>query len=246
MQSKLDFACDDFSAERPRLGLSGGINSAALLCYLATEHPPEKRPKHLLLYYAHLREHSPRTFRFVADCVRYARERFLVVEFGMHRTSVLDFFEKDRFIPHPAISPCTEHCKTIQMHKWTVEHGGTIDLIGYVMTERRRLVRAEEKARNRVAFPIFHLSEAECFGLVDREIGWHPPIYDLRDEKGRRIFRHNNCLPCKNMTLGQIRAVAEHYPERWRKAEAMAARIGNYWGRKSEYAGDPCSSCVFD
>jgi hypothetical protein len=246
MQTTFAMTCDDFSHEIPSLGLSGGINSAALLCYLATEHPESKRPKHLLLYYAHLREHSPDTFRFVKACVRYARNRFPKVEFGMHRASVIDFFEKKNFIPHPTISPCTEGCKTLQMDCWSREHGATLDLIGYVMTERRRLLRAEEKARRAVAFPIFHLSDADCFRLVNREIGWHPAIYDIRDENGKRAFTHNNCLPCKNMTLVQIRAVAKHFPKYWDKAEAMAKRINSYWGRSSEYPADPCASCVFD
>jgi hypothetical protein len=240
------FMHDDFSRERPRIGLSGGINSAALLCHLATEHPPAKRPDHLLLYYAHLREHSPGTFRFVKACVRYARRKFPTVEFGMHRCSVVDFFERENFIPHPTLSPCTEHCKVIPMDRWSRAHGATIDLIGYVRHERKRALKAEEKARRSLAFPIAYLTERECFELVDREIGWHPPIYDLRDGTGRRLFTHNNCLPCKNMKLDQIRAVAKHFPAFWARAESMAERIGNFWGRPSEYAGDPCALCVFD
>lgn len=243
---KFDFASDDFSAERPCLGLSAGINSAALLCYLATVHPEAKRPRHLLLYYAHLREHSPDSFRFVKACVRYARARFPVVEFGMHRCSVLDFFEAENFIPHPALSPCSDHLKMDPMDKWTLAHGGTLDLIGYVRHERRRVARMLGHGDTRARFPIAHLTEADCFALVDREIGWHPAIYDIRDEQGRRVFTHNNCLPCKNMTLAQLRAVAQHYPKYWAKAEALAVRINSYWGRPSEYKGDPCAVCVFD
>jgi len=246
MQLRFDLDSDDFSAERPRLGLSAGINSAALLCHLATVHPEAKRPAHLLMYYAHLREQSPESFRFVKDCVRYARRHFATVEFGMHRTSVLAWMERENFIPHPTVSPCTWHLKIEPMERWTEAHGGTLDLIGYVRHERRRMRRSEGHGAEPRQFPIAHMSEADCFAIVDREIGWHPPIYDIRDGRGRRLFAHNNCLPCKNMTLGQIRHVAEHYPAYWRKAEAMAERIGNYWGRASEYPGDPCALCVFD
>lgn len=237
---------DDFSPDRPSLGLSGGINSAALLCFLASEHPPEKRPRHLLLYYAHMREHSPKTFRFVKDCVRYARRHFEVVEFGMHRTSVVDYFEAENFIPHPTVSPCTWHCKVEQMEAWSAAHGANLDLIGFVQHERKRIKRAEAKARRDCMFPIASMTEAECFEIVTREIGWYPPLYDIRDEAGKLIFKHNNCLPCKNMTLPQLRAVAKHYPKQWARATAMAERIGNYWGRGTEYKADPCALCVFD
>jgi hypothetical protein len=247
LQATFDFRTDDFSAERPSLGLSAGINSAALLCYLATEHPASKRPRHLLLYYAHLREHSPESFRFVAACVRYARRKFPAVEFGMHRTSLLEWMEREKFIPNAAISPCSEHLKVDPMIRWSEAHGATVDLIGFVRHERRRIAGALGRdGDRRVRFPIAHLTEADCFALVDREVGWHPPIYNLRDSSGRRLFQHNNCLPCKNMKLAQIRAVAEHYPKYWARAEAMAERLGNYWGRAREYVGDPCASCVFD
>jgi hypothetical protein len=246
MQRSFDSMTDDFSTERPRLGLSGGINSAALLCYLATEHDEAKRPKTLLLYYAHLREHSPGTARFVFDCVRYARMKFPTVEFGMHRASVVDFFEEENFIPHPTVSPCTRHLKTLPMDKWTEAHGGTMDIIGFVRHERKRIIRTKRLAKHVVCFPIAAMSEEECFRIVDREIGWHPPIYDIKDENGKRLFTHNNCLPCKNMTLEQIRNVKRHFGRYYDRAIAMAERIDNYWGRPTEYPFDPCASCVFD
>lgn len=246
MQTALFIDHDDFSAERPVLGLSGGINSAALLCYLASEHPEERRPRVLLLYYAHLREHSPDTARFVFDCVRYARRHFPDVTFRMHRASMNDWCEAERFIPHPTVSPCTWHLKVERIEAFAAEHGATCDLVGFVRHERRRIKRQQERGVTKARYPIAHMSEADCFSIVEREIGWHPAIYDITDARGRRVFTHNNCLPCKNMTLPQIRAVGEHFPEHYRRAVEMAERIGNYWGRPSEYAGDPCAVCAFD
>jgi hypothetical protein len=248
VQGMMGFATtDDFSADRVRIGTSGGINSAALICYLATEHPFHKRPKWLGLYYAHLREHSPGTFRFVVACLRYARKRFETVEFGLHRASVVDFFEENNFIPHPTLSPCTEHLKIEPMEAWDERHGVTIDLIGFVRHEYSRRGESHIKtAADIVRFPIAHLTEDDCFRIVDKEIGWHPAIYDIRDPKGKRVFTHNNCLPCKNMTKKQLQSVKEHFPKKYTRAQAMACRIGNYWGRKGEQSGDPCSLCQFD
>jgi 3'-phosphoadenosine 5'-phosphosulfate sulfotransferase (PAPS reductase)/FAD synthetase len=248
MQGSFGFAkTDDFSGDRARIGLSGGINSAALLCYLATEHPEHKRPRWLGLYYAHLREHSPRTFRFVKDAVRYARRKFPQVAFGMHRCSAVDYFEAEKFLPRPQFSPCTEHLKIVPMERWDERHGVTIDLIGFVRHEMSR--RGEKHLKSEadlIRFPIAHLTEDDCYRIVDREIGWHPPIYDIRDEKGRRVFTHNNCLPCKNMTRRQLEAVREHFPAYYERAMKMACRIGRTWGRKKDEAGDPCALCTFD
>lgn len=248
MQGSLGFAkTDDFSGDRVRIGLSGGINSAALLCFLATDHPFGKRPKWLGLYYAHLREHSPGTFKFVKACVRYGRKNFDHVEFGMHRSSVVDFFEAEKFIPHPMYSPCTEHLKIDQMEAWDQKHGVTVDLIGFVRHEMSR--RGEKHVKSEadlIRFPIAHLTDEQCLALVDREIGFHPPIYDILDPKGKRLFTHNNCLPCKNMTKKQFASVATHFPKQAKRAQEMADRIGSYWGREGPGSGDSCSLCKFD
>ncbi len=114
-------------------------------------------------------------------------------------------------------------------------------LVMMALTEELRDLPADM-----VRFPIAHMTEEQCFELVDREIGWHPPIYDIRDRKGKRVFTHNNCLLCKNMTLKQIKGVARYYPDYYAESIAMAQRIGNYWGRPSEYPADPCALCVFD
>jgi 3'-phosphoadenosine 5'-phosphosulfate sulfotransferase (PAPS reductase)/FAD synthetase len=237
----------DFSEDRVRIGLSGGINSAALLCWLATECEPHYRPLWLGLYYCHLREHSPKTARFVFDSVRYARRHFPEVVFGMHRCSAVDFFEAENFIPHPTLSPCTEHLKIEPMERWHHENRCTINLIGFVKHElKRRSEKSIKTEADLIKYPIGHYTEEDCFSIVDREIGWHPPIYDLRDAKGKRLFTHNNCLPCKNMNSRQLQAVADHFPKYWNRAKAMADRINNYWGRDAEFAPDPCSLCTFD
>jgi hypothetical protein len=131
----------------------------------------------------------------------------------------------------------------------------TLDLVGYVREERRRVERMRARGRSlsggAVRYPICHLSDAECLALVDRHLGWHPMIYDLRREDGRPSFRHANCLPCKNMNAGQLAEVERHFPERMAAARAMAERVTQargepvYWGRPSDYPGDPCAVCAF-
>ena len=54
----------DFHGKKVLIGLSGGINSMALLCWLG-ELPKELHPAELHLFYADFKEHSPDTLQFV-------------------------------------------------------------------------------------------------------------------------------------------------------------------------------------
>ena len=94
--------------EKYMIGLSGGINSMAVLCWLIEQ--PDK-PKEIHLYYAHFAEHSPDTFQFVADGIRYARKHFDKVTVRITSNSVLRFFEEQKMIPHPKVSPCSRKLK---------------------------------------------------------------------------------------------------------------------------------------
>jgi len=50
--------------KRVMIGLSGGINSMAVLCWLIEQ---EDKPKDIWLFYAHFEEHSPNEFISVMD-----------------------------------------------------------------------------------------------------------------------------------------------------------------------------------
>jgi hypothetical protein len=49
----------DYSGLKMLLPLSGGINSAACLCWLGEAVAPERWPSELHLHYSHFTEHSP-------------------------------------------------------------------------------------------------------------------------------------------------------------------------------------------
>lgn len=196
MQTELFLQQEDFSDEDILLGLSGGINSAAVLCWLSTweEH---LKPKVLHLYYAHFEEHSPDTFPFVKDLIEYAKNHFKDVRVMITRNSVLRFFESQNYIPHPQVAPCTRLLKVIPMHAYMAEHGITTDLVGYVRDEVRRVKNMAKKTDSgvegrtvqiknvRKLFPISDKSNEWCFKIVKKEIGWYPALYELKNnDKG--------------------------------------------------------------
>lgn len=236
------------------LGLSGGINSAALLCYLKKI---GAKPRSLHLFYAHFLEHSPDTFAFVADCIRWARKNFDNVHVMITKNSVLQFFEEQKFIPHPSVSPCSKKLKIEPMMAYCSEHNIQIDLVGYVKEEKKRWDNAEKRQVQgdmffRKDFPIKVFDNDWCFEIVDECIGWHPAIYDIK-ENGQRVFKHNNCLPCKNQTIEELQAVDKYYPQYMLRANELSQRLQRHWGRDRDKFylvfgrenASKCPSCIF-
>jgi 3'-phosphoadenosine 5'-phosphosulfate sulfotransferase (PAPS reductase)/FAD synthetase len=259
----------DYSGQKVLLGLSGGINSMAVLCWLA-EGPKEFYPAELHLYYTHLVEHSPDTFQFVADGVRWARKAFPCVIFRMSRGSAIELFRQQKMIPHPTKPLCSIRLKIEPVERYMVENGITVNLVGYVKKEAvrrasRMAMRTKSELNNviskgiSVSFPISKYSDNWCFTIVDKHIGWHPVIYDIR-ERGKKVFTHNNCLPCMHMEEPDLKATAKHYPKYMKKALDLSGELKRHWGRdadsfyttfgredyEKEYKPQPCEVCAFD
>lgn len=225
-----------FSGEKIMVGLSGGINSMAVLCWLKEI---AAEPAELHLFYAHFKEHSPDTFAFVADGIRFARKHFKNVVVKITRNSVLEYFESQNIIPHPANSPCSKILKIIPMQEYCFNNGIKYDLVGYVKNEIKRRGGRQSKYTTGIfdAKKLYFISEFTdewCFEIVDKYIGWHPAIYDIKDENGKRIFKHNNCLPCKNMYPEDMLAVKLHFPSYHNDAMRLSSKIDRYWGRSKD------------
>lgn len=268
------------------IGLSAGINSAAVLCWLGTL-PQEERPQEVHLYYAHFEEHSPDSLPFVLAQVEWAKGQFQTVVYKQTDNSILAFFEKSKAIFHPANSGCSRLLKIIPMHEYFINSGLDVDLIGYVKEEKRRATKLREKyadSSSHKHFPILTEGNEWCFEIVKKNIGWYPAIYDLIwDDAGlstfllskmhllddytigqinkkirnkERVFKHNNCLPCKNMTIIEMLTVEYFFLTYWKGAQALSDRLKKYWGRnaddyyttfgKQDYEPQKCETCSFD
>ena len=236
MQQELFIEHTDYSQKKVLVGLSGGINSMAVLCWLAN-YPQEYKPKELHLFYAHFTEHSPDTLDFVLAGVEYAKKHFEKVVYFQTDNSVLEFFDKGNFIPHPTNSFCTFYLKIKPMKIYADDNSIDIDLVGYVKEEQRRIRNMWAKnpsTKQTKGFPISNKSNEWCFEIVKKELGWYPAIYDIRNSKGDRIFPHNNCLPCKNMQMSDFLEVKKYYPEYWEKAMELSKKLQKHWGREKD------------
>lgn len=163
-----------YEDEKILIGLSGGINSMAVLCWLIES---GIKPKELHLFYAHFIEHSPDTFQFVADGIRYARKYFDNVRVRITRNSIIKYFEEQNIIPHPANSPCSKNLKIIPIKKYAFENGIKYDLVGYVRHEIKRRSERQQKSIQQDLFslekeyPIGEFTDEWCFNMVDKHIG---------------------------------------------------------------------------
>lgn len=301
MQSEMFTEYEDFSGDDVLVGLSGGINSAAVLCLLASW-PEAYKPRTLHLFYAHFEEHSPDTYQFVEALISFARMKFKNVVVKITYNSVLSFFADEKMIPAPALSPCTRKLKIIPMHEYMIEHSITVDFVGYVKEEIRRVRNMAKKTDNSIVgrsvtidgikkvFPISDKSNEWCFVIVNECIGWYPLIYTLKfNDKGlikfmtknlhrlspdnrqqminklgkrKRVFPHNNCLPCKNMQEEDYLFVEYFYYEYYKKSIELSEQLKAHWGRilktktvdelnfKLDFgtaeSNDGCSVCNFD
>jgi len=177
------------------IGLSGGINSAAVLVYLVNYVPKDEWPDVLHLYYAHFEEHSPDTMDFVLALVKYAKDHFKKVVFEMTENSVNRYFIDAGMIPHPTRSTCTGILKIFPMAEYMHDNKIDVDLVGYVREDKSRIKRQkkyiESKKKNRTGkgkamkkkeHPIAHLSDEDCFSLVEKHLGPGvvPDIYKIK------------------------------------------------------------------
>jgi 3'-phosphoadenosine 5'-phosphosulfate sulfotransferase (PAPS reductase)/FAD synthetase len=227
------FNWQSLSNEKVLIGLSGGINSMAVLCQLVES---GVKPRELHLFYAHFLEHSPDTFKFVADGVRFARKHFENVKVKITRNSILKYFESKNMIPHPKVSNCSQTLKIEPISRYAFENQIKIDLVGYVKNEMKTRAKRQQKKMERSLFsldkiyPIGDYTNEWCFEIVKKHIGWFPLIYDIK-ENGKPVFAHNNCLPCKNGYVKDIENVKKHFPVEFENAINLSKKLSAYWGR---------------
>lgn len=232
---------EDFIGKNILIGLSGGINSAAVLCWLS-ELDEKEKPKELHLFVADFKEHSPDTYDFVLAGIEFAKKNFKNVSVKITENSVIEYFRSQKMIPHPMFSPCSRVLKIEPILKYIEENDIDLDLIGYVKEEKRRIAGQVNRGVKNKCYPISHFTNEECFTIVKKYIGWYPAIYDIL-ENGKRVFTHNNCLPCKNMTTKQIQKVELYFPTYFNEANKLSCEIGKHWGREADTTINHCRVC---
>lgn len=233
----------DYSHSRILIPLSGGVTSAALLSFLGEFHPLARKPRELHLYHTQFQEHSPDTLHFVADCVRYAERVFHSVKVKIIKQSVNAFFIAQRLIPDPTTSPCTVQLRTLPQEQYCRDEAIDWVIEGFVRSSQQPHPQYISYGGRQIPYPLLGLTDDESFNLVEQVIGWYPAIYDIF-EGGRRVFKFNNCLPCKNMNRAEVENVWKYFPQYAQEAEVAAAQIpGGVWGSQDVPDIFKCDTC---
>lgn len=60
-----------------------------------------------------------------------------------------------------------------------------------------------------------------------------------------RVFKHNNCLPCKNMHAWELATVQIFFPKYFNDAMKTAEELDKYFGRLGEFSDGMPSSCTY-
>jgi 3'-phosphoadenosine 5'-phosphosulfate sulfotransferase (PAPS reductase)/FAD synthetase len=191
---------------------------------------------------------------FVLDGVKYAYNKFNNEKYRIFvkitHQSMREFCLDNKMIPHPTNSACSRLMKREPMYNYFTENNLDVDLVGYVREEaQKRVLRARsynnDQSKNK-SYPITTLTDKDCEFICEREIGWIPEIYKIKNNEGKRIFKHNNCLPCKNMHDKEMKEVKKHYPGYYENALSLAKEMGQHWGRKEEIDELICPTCDWD
>ena len=138
------------------------------------------------------------------------------------------------------VSPCSRKLKIEPINAYAFSNDVEVDLIGYVKHElKKRASRQQNNIQNELfglkkEYPIGAFTDEWCIEMCDKHIGWHPAIYDILDENGKRVFKHNNCLPCKNMNTKDFENVKKYYPKEHAEAMKLSAELGRFWGRDKD------------
>lgn len=70
----------------------------------------------------------------------------------------------------------------------------------------------------------------------DRQIAMKYALRGYGMEKSKRVFNHNNCIPCKNMQVWQFWICKLFFPKLFNDAVEMSKELGKYYGRsESDY-----------
>lgn len=217
----------NYAGQKVLLGLSGGINSAALLCWMA-EAPEDEKPAELHLLSHQFAEHPDDTAPFIEACRVYARAHFPCVVVEETENSALAFFEDINMIPHPKLSPCTRLLKVVPSMAYMARHGIIHNLVGYVQSEKKRTTNMKKKGvvsqfgvtlkdGIEAAFLISQFTDRWCMYMVDAHIGWHPAIYDHR-------WNHPGFVAFMKAKLAAYALTGEGMTERDRRA--IKTRLG--------------------
>jgi len=136
--------------------------------------------------------------------------------------SIIDVFEKRKYISGVAGAPCTKYLKKQARYEFEMEHKIDFHVLGFTLEEKNRFERFTKFEReNTIGILIDEkLTKFDCFDILHRAGIERPKIYDLG-------FPNANCIGCvKSQSPTYWNLVREKFPEVFEQRAEQSRRIG--------------------
>lgn len=144
----------------------------------------------VVVAYTEVREEHPDNKRFLKDCEKWFGVPITVLRNEKYDGSIVNTFEKCRYMAGIAGAPCTRLLKK-EVRK-SFEKPTDTQVFGYTIEEKRRLDRFIDANNNvKIWAPLidFGLTKAECLEILERADIALPAMYKLG-------YQNNNCIGC--------------------------------------------------
>ena len=144
----------------------------------------------VVVAYTEVKEEHPDNKRFLKDCERWFGVPITVLRNEKYNGSIVNTFEKCRYMAGIAGAPCTRLLK--KEARKSFEKPTDTQVFGYTIEEKRRLDRFIDANNNvRIWAPLinFGLTKAECLEILERADIALPAMYKLG-------YQNNNCIGC--------------------------------------------------
>lgn len=185
----------------------------------------------VVVAYTEVREEHPDNKRFLKDCEKWFGVPITVLRNEKYDGSIVNTFEKCRYMAGIAGAPCTRLLKK-EVRK-SFEKPTDTQVFGYTIEEKRRLDRFIDANNNvKIWAPLidFGLTKAECLEILERADIALPAMYKLG-------YQNNNCIGCVKGGVGYWNKIRVDFPDVFQKRSEQSRRLG---ARLCNYQGKEC------
>lgn len=173
----------------------------------------------LIVAYTKVAEEHPDNNRFLADCENWFGRRITVLKNERYDGSIVNVFNKVRYMGGISGAPCTTHLKKEVRKRF--ERPDDIQVFGFTVEEKARLDRfIDANASVKVEAPLIDagLTKEDCLGVLSRAGIELPMMY--------KLGYNNNCIGCVKGGAGYWNKIRKDFPEIFKLRAEQSRRIG--------------------
>lgn len=180
----------------------------------------KKDGKPLEIVYTRVREEHPDNERFLRECEAWFGTKITVLENKKYNGSIVEVFERNRYMAGISGAPCTLHLKKDMRREF--QRHGDIQVFGYTAEEQHRVDRFLDANADAIIWPVLveeGISHDDCLAMLAKEGIDIPAMYKLG-------YRNNNCIGCVKGGAGYWNKIRDDFPEVFAARCEQSRRLG--------------------